>query len=115
MLNRLFKSLDVLLREKHSLTAKAHQLEQTERRLIGNLSRTLAGVGYRVVPLSGQAPAAQHPGAKAVGRPVKRLRCPECDRTFAHPLPMARHLKATHHSKNTTKKAARKSGRKKSA
>jgi len=112
MLNRVFKSLDGLLRKKNSLTAKAHQLAQTERRLIENLSRTLGGVGYRVVPLSDQTPAAP----RAAGRRVKRLRCPECDRTFAHRLPMARHVKATHHPDRTARKATKKRrGRKKSA
>lgn len=115
MLNQLFKSLDVLLRQKHSLTAKAHQLERTERRLIDKLSGTLAGVGYRVVPLAAGAPAASRSGARPVARSIKRLRCPECDRTFAHPLPMARHLKATHHSRKSAKKAGAKRRREASA
>jgi ribosomal protein L44E len=106
MLSRLFRSLDVLLRQKQSLTAKTHQLAQAERRLIDKLSGALAGAGYRVVPRA---------GGKTVARSVKRLRCPECARTFAHPLPMARHLKATHHSKKTPKKPTARRRRKTSA
>src|SRR5262245_16966265 len=105
MLDSLFKTFDGLLREKHSLTAKARQLAQTERRLVEKLSRALSGSGYRVVSVAGA------PGSGATvtrrGR-VKRLQCPKCDRTFAHPLPMARHLKATH-GVTTGKKKRRKS------
>jgi len=110
MLNRLFKSLDVLLRRRNSLNAKASQLAQTERRLMDKLSGTLARAGYRVVPLTDESPAGQRSGAKPVVR--KRLRCPECDRTFAHPLPMARHVKATHHPNKAARKTAKPAGKK---
>lgn len=122
MVSRLFKSLDVLLRRKHNLSTKASQLAQEERRLIQNLSRALAGSGYRVVPVAGQA--RESSDGRPVRRSVKRLRCPECQRTFAHPLPMARHVKATHHpdkakkAAKTTRRAAKrakKRERKKSA
>ena len=58
MLDNLFKSFDGLLKEKHSLSAKAHQLARNERQLVEKLSRALAGSGYRVVPVSdaGSAP-----------------------------------------------------------
>ena len=105
MLDSLFKSFDGLLREKHSLTAKAHQLARTERRLVEKLSRALAGAGYRVVPVSG-AVGGGSSMAKGRGR-VKRLQCPKCERTFAHPLPMARHLKATHNITTGSKKKMR--------
>lgn len=93
MLDSLFKSFDGLLREKHSLTAKAQQLARTERQLVEKLSRALSGSGYRVVPVAGATASGRIVGKR--GR-IKRLQCPKCERTFAHPLPMARHLKATH-------------------
>ena len=105
MLDTLFKSFDGLLREKHSLSTKANQLARTERRLVEKLSRALSQSGYRVVPL-GAGVASR--GAVKPGRP-KRLRCPKCERMFAHPLPMARHLKATH---NVTVGSKKKGGRK---
>ena len=43
MLDNLFKSFDGLLKEKHSLSAKADQLARNERQLVEKLSRALAG------------------------------------------------------------------------
>jgi hypothetical protein len=108
MLDNLLKSFDGLMREKHSLTAKANQLAKSERKLVEKLSRALMGSGYRVVPVAGQARAT---GGKVRGR-VKRLQCPKCERMFAHPLPMARHLKATH---GVTVGGKKKTARRKSA
>ena len=102
MLDNLFKSFDGLLREKHSLTTKANQLAKSERKLVEKLSRALMGSGYRVVPMAGQGRA----GGKGRGR-IKRLQCPKCERMFAHPLPMARHLKATHGVTTGKKKTTR--------
>jgi uncharacterized C2H2 Zn-finger protein len=110
MLDNLFKSFDGLLKEKHSLSAKAHQLAQSERQLVEKLSRALAGSGYRVVPISAAGSSPRRADGKARAR-VKPLKCPKCDRTFAHPLPMSRHLKATH---NVTV-GGKKKGRRKSA
>jgi hypothetical protein len=101
MLDNLFKSFDGLLKEKHSLTSKANQLAKNERKLVEKLSRALMGSGYRVVPVGGQGRAA----GKTRGR-IKRLQCPKCERMFAHPLPMARHLKATHGVTTGSKKKA---------
>lgn len=94
MLNKISKSLEVLLREKHSLSTRARKVAQTERRLIDNLSRALSGVGYRLVPVPGSRSGSV--GAQNGTASIKRLRCPKCERRFAHPLPMARHLSATH-------------------
>jgi uncharacterized C2H2 Zn-finger protein len=110
MVNNLFKSFDGLLKEKHSLSAKATQLARSERQLVEKLSRALAGSGYRVVPVSDAESTPGGAARKTRGR-IKRLRCPKCERTFAHPLPMSRHLKATH---NITV-GGKKKGRRKSA
>ncbi len=111
MLDRLFKSFDVILRQKNSLATKANQLAQTERDLVDKLSRALSSAGYRVVPLSAGTPGSRRGAAKKTSGKPKTLRCPHCERMFAHPLPMARHIKATH----VAKRAARKKGRRKSA
>jgi hypothetical protein len=110
MLDNLFKSFDGLLKEKHSLSAKADQLARNERQLVEKLSRALAGSGYRVVPVSDAGSAPGRAAGKTRGR-IKRLQCPKCERTFAHPLPMSRHLKATH---NVTV-GGKKKGRRKTA
>jgi uncharacterized C2H2 Zn-finger protein len=61
--------------------------------MIDSLRNLLPQMGYRVIPAAGSGRS----GAlvPTVLKP-KRLRCPKCERRFAHPLPMARHLKATH-------------------
>src|SRR5262249_23757508 len=97
MLDKLFRSFDVILRQKHSLSTKANQLAESERQLVQKVGRALASAGYRVVPLSGPGSGSGR-SARRVGAP-KTLRCPHCERMFAHPLPMARHIKATHHAK----------------
>jgi hypothetical protein len=103
---KLLNSLGALTREKHALGQRAEQLAKTERRLMGTLGRALATIGYRVVPLNGRA----HAASRVSGAP-KRLKCPKCDRRFAHPLPMSRHLAATHSAKPAARKAAVKAQR----
>ena len=88
MLDNLFKSFDGLLKEKHSLSAKADQLARNERQLVEKLSRALAGSGYRVVPVSDAGSAPGRAGARcggassgcsarnASGHSLTRCRCP---------------------------------------
>jgi len=105
MANTLVTSLKKLAREKQGLRYRGQLVAKTERRLVGDLGLLLPAIGYRLVPL----PAAKLKGVTGDGtRRVKRLRCPKCDRRFAHPLPMARHLSATHGVKKTVRKASRK-------
>src|SRR5215470_16651269 len=107
VLDKLFRSFDVVLRQKHSLTTKATQLAQTERDLVDKLSRALSSVGYRVVPLSEAGTTSRRGAGRKMGGKPKILRCPHCERMFAHPLPMARHIKATHIAKKAVAKRAR--------
>jgi uncharacterized C2H2 Zn-finger protein len=112
MLDNLFKSFDELLKEKHNLSEKADQLARNELQLVEKLSRALAGSGYRVVPVSdAESAAPSRAEGKTRARVGKSLQCPKCERTFSHPLPMSRHLKATH---NVTV-GGKKKGRRKSA
>ncbi len=109
MADTLLMSLKRLAREKRGLKQRGQLVAQTERRLLANLTRLLPTIGYRLVPLPGQ-------GLKAAStngtRRAKRLPCPKCDRRFAHPLPLARHLSATHGIKKTVHKAGRKATKK---
>ena len=84
-------------------------LDPVARKSVWRMIRALAGSGYRVVPVSDAGSAPGRAGGKMRGR--KRLQCPKCERTFAHPLPMSRHLKATH---NVTV-GGKKKGRRKTA
>jgi len=97
----LSKSLDGLFRAKGRLATKTHALAKTERTVIEQLSRALSGIGYRVVPNTGDGFPLHKNGRMA----RKRLRCPKCDRRFSHPLPMARHMVATHGAKKASKRA----------
>jgi uncharacterized C2H2 Zn-finger protein len=94
---KLLKSLNALVRQKRSLTAQARTVAKTETQLMDHLSRALSPVGYRVVPASGpQSRSARLAARNGTSGAPKRLKCPRCDRRFAHALPMSRHIAATH-------------------
>ena len=103
MADKLLAALRKFAEDKNGLREHERRVAETERRLIQTVSRLLTRVGYRVAPLDG-------PDARAGGRAIprrpapKRLSCPKCDRRFSHPLPMARHMSATHGIKKTAKK-----------
>ena len=88
------KLLEQLVRDRKALQAKEQQHARLERQMIESLRQLLPRMGYRVVPAAG-AHGRFAATVSSMHKP-KRLRCPKCDRRFAHPLPMARHLKATH-------------------
>jgi len=92
----LVSSLKKLVRDKRALEEKAHQVAAVERRLITHWSQVLARAGYRLLPVGGDSLQASAWKTRQGRARVKRLRCPKCDRRFAHPLPMARHMSATH-------------------
>jgi uncharacterized C2H2 Zn-finger protein len=109
MADTLVTSLKRLAREKEGLRHKGQLVAKTERRLIEDLGRLLPTVGYRLVPVA----AGKLRGMSSDGtRRVKRLQCPKCDRRFAHPLPLARHLSATHGIKKGAAKARKKAAKK---
>ena len=109
MADTLVTSLKRLAREKAGLRHKGQLVAKTERRLVEDLGRLLPTIGYRLVAFGAAAPR----GVTVDGpRRVKHLPCPKCDRRFAHPLPLARHLSATHGIKKGAPKAGRKAARK---
>jgi hypothetical protein len=110
MAETLVSSLKKLAREKRGIREKEREVAHAERRVIENIRRLLSGAGYRLLPVGGDHLKAPRPAMSVHAARVKRLRCPKCDRRFAHPLPMARHMSATHGAKKrqakrkTTKK-----------
>lgn len=70
--------------------------------MMADLSEALAPLGYTVTPMSTlsveEAPRGPRRRTKRAAVPEgrKALKCPRCPRRFAHPLPMSRHLVATH-------------------
>jgi len=101
MADTLVISLRKLAREKQGLRHKGRLVAKTERRLVEDLGRLLPTIGYRLVPLT--AARLKGMAVNGTGRP-KRLQCPKCDRRFAHPLPLARHLSATHGAKKAERR-----------
>ena len=96
MVDTLVTSLGSLVRERQTLQRKGEQLAQRQDQLVKGLSRLLHGIGYQLTPISGgKVRSAQSNGAAKVAR-RKHLKCPKCDRRFAHPLPLARHVSASH-------------------
>jgi len=105
----VLKLVESVLAEKTAVATK-------ERELVSNLNRVLPGIGYRVVAITAKVQRVKASGrAGRQMRPeAKPLSCPQCSRTFAHPLHLGRHLSATHGTKSTheakrTRRAAAKS------
>lgn len=92
--NNVLKLLTRLVRERKALDARERRHAQRERQVIQSLQQLLPGMGYRVVT-AGSSQGRPTSASPRLLKP-KRLQCPKCERRFAHPLPMARHLKATH-------------------
>lgn len=97
MIKGLPQSLKSVLGQKQAIVQK-------ERQLIEDLNRVLREIGYQVVPMGGQGSQSQ--AAAATGKPAKSgassakpFVCKECDRRFARPLHLGRHMAATHPTK----------------
>ena len=106
MAKPVLDSLRKLAKEKSGLRDKERQIADAEHRLLQQMARVLSRFGYRLVAADGRARKA---GALAsTKRPLpKTLKCPKCDRRFAHRLPMARHMSATHGAKKATSRKRR--------
>jgi len=90
MADSMTATVNALVRHRHHLMV----LARVEQQLVSRINAALEPAGYRIDPLRhGEGPGT--PKARARLKP-KRLQCPYCPRRFAHPLPMARHVTATH-------------------
>ena len=110
MADTLVKSLGSLVQERKALQWREQQLAQRQQQLIKDLDQLLRGIGYQLKPLAngkGLVPSS-HGAIKTQAR--KHLKCPKCDRRFAHRLPLARHFSASHNPKK--EKRARQTGKK---
>ncbi len=108
----LASSLKKLAKAKRAIREKAREVAHTERRVIERIRRSLSGTGYRLVPVSGDHFKVAMAATTMLRARAKRLRCPQCDRRFAHPLPMARHMSATHGVKKRVRGTRTKSTKK---
>jgi hypothetical protein len=89
----LAKALQNLAEEKEALAKREHEL-------IAQLNAVLPQVGYRAVATGSDGQARGTGRLSAMGQNVslgrKSLRCPHCDRRFAHALHLGRHVSAMH-------------------
>src|SRR6266542_4680800 len=82
----LLSTLRSLVKEKLSVRRK-------ENELLSMLNRLLPSIGYKIVPTRGNGgEGSATPSAAA----PKSLACPHCDRRFAQPLHLGRHVSAAH-------------------
>jgi hypothetical protein len=98
----LAKTLRLLAAEKKAVL-------QRQTALVANLNKLLPSIGYRVVPLESEGRMDVRPTPRGVFRaaPVavkplghKPLVCSHCDRTFALPLHLGRHISVMHKEKS---------------
>jgi len=96
MADTLVQSLGSLVQERKALQRKERRLAQRQLQLIKGLDQLLHSIGYQLKPLgNAKGPTTSASGViKTQGR--KHLKCPQCDRRFAHRLPLARHVSASH-------------------
>ena len=110
MADTLGDSLGSLVRERKALQRKEQQLAQRQQQLIKDLDRLLRGIGYQLKPLGNSKGRATSSNGLNKTQARKHLKCPKCDRRFAHRLPLARHVSAAHRPKK--QKRARQTGKK---
>jgi len=110
MADTLIKSLGSLVHERKALQRKEQQLAQRQQQLIKDLDQLLHVIGYQLRPLGNGKGAATSSNGVIKTKVRKHLKCPQCDRRFAHRLPLARHVSASHRPKK--KKRAGKTAKK---
>jgi hypothetical protein len=84
----LLSTLRSLIREKISVTRR-------ENELLSTLNRVLPSIGYKIVRTEANGAGGSASRESSAPRP---LACPHCDRRFAQPLHLGRHVSAMHKS-----------------
>jgi hypothetical protein len=89
-------SLRKLAQQRLVLQQKEQKIADTQRRLLSEVGRLLSRFGYTLVAVNGGG--AERTPARGRRRtvPKQRLKCAECDRPFAYPMHLARHMSAVH-------------------
>jgi hypothetical protein len=104
-------SLRKLDRDRRVLQQKEQKVAETQQRILNEVGKLLSGFGYRVVAMNGGGTRrnALRPRRRAVAK--QRLKCAQCDRPFAYPMHLARHMRAMHQSPKSARGKAAKSSR----
>jgi hypothetical protein len=76
-----------------SLVKKKLSVTREENELVATLNRLLPSIGYKLMQTRNARPFGS--SARAPMAP-RSLACPHCDRRFAYPLHLGRHVSATH-------------------
>jgi hypothetical protein len=88
------------------LAAEKKAIMQRQSALVASLNRLLPSIGYRVVAVSSETKAAARPSPRRASRAAKPLTCSECQRTFALPLHLGRHISVMHKGKGAAAEAS---------
>jgi len=99
MSGTLVQSLGSLVQERKALQRKERQLAERQLQLIKEVGKLLRGVGYQLKPLGNVKGLTTSASGVIKTQARKHLKCPQCDRRFAHRLPLARHVSASHRPK----------------
>ena len=81
-----------ILSTLQSLVKEKVNVKRREQELLSTLNRVLPSFGYKIVPTerNGERSTTPRPAA------ARSLQCPHCERKFAQPLHLGRHVAATH-------------------
>src|SRR5215467_9649211 len=82
-----------LLSTLRSLAKDKLSVKRRENELLATLNRLLPSIGYKVVLT--RANGIEGSTSQSVAA-RKSIACPHCDRSFAHPLHLGRHVSAMH-------------------
>lgn len=100
-----------LARTLRLLAAEKKAVLQRQTALVANLNKLLPSIGYRVVPLEDEGRAGARSSLRGgrrsttrTARPLlsKPLVCRYCQRTFALPLHLGRHISVMHREKSAS-------------
>lgn len=97
-----FASIQQLIKQRLTLTAREQKLAKQERRIIREMGRVLPRIGYRLESVNGQPNKRE--GVRRKRALPKNLKCPRCDRRFSLRAHVARHLSAMHGAKGTARR-----------
>jgi len=83
-----------LLSTIRSLVNEKMTVARKENELLSGLNRLLPSIGYKIVPTRGDG--AETKTTPEASSRERTLQCPHCDRRFAQPFHLGRHVAATH-------------------
>jgi hypothetical protein len=96
--NVLLATFHRITKQREALKSVERRLADRERRLMDDIARALAGVGYRLTRLDEARVTAPARGNRKP-RVRQDLKCPKCERRFFFQMHVARHVNTMHRRK----------------